>query len=90
VHNFFRRATAGRDAGCLAGKNAYATRDAASHRGQIKISDVAETRILSALLCCAENLARMRANKIIFRAMSCSFAPSAARTASDGGAYTQN
>jgi len=90
VHNFFHRATAGRAACCLAGKNVDANRDAAPHRGKIKIGDVAETPILSALMRCAENLARKRANRIIFRAMSRSFALSAARTASGGGVYTQN
>jgi hypothetical protein len=70
VHNFFHRATAGRAACCLAGKNVDANRDAAPHRGKIKIGDVAETHILSALLRCAENFARKHANKIIFRAMS--------------------
>jgi hypothetical protein len=90
VHNFLHSARDGRDACCLAVETLNAKRNAASHRGKIKIGDVAETRILSALMRCAENLARKRANRIIFRAMSRSFALSAARTALGGGVYTQN
>jgi hypothetical protein len=90
VHNFFATATAGRAGDCCVGKNAGAMRDRARAYRKIKIGDVAETHISSALSHDAEISSTIGLNKKICRAAPRVPSRRALPKASGGGAWTQN
>jgi len=87
---FFGGAVA-RGVGCYcAGADARARCDLARKRRGIKNNHALKTHISSAFPRHRENFAKIRANEKSFRAVPLAPARHAARTASGGGAYTQN